>query len=416
MRWYIIRTLIHKEFLRHLSNRGGLALAILLIGMAAMLAAFGRSTSAQASFGLLRGVNHCYVDYWDECGWVDYLKAHVPEAQRSSIHFRNMRQEYAGRADEVISYPTGVGAIQMRPAERPDGPLQVMCWYPGEDRGVMGPYESWFWRASREYFRAEIAKALDQVQPSTGNAVTLPPMPPDDVWIWQESHERFLQQVSALKAKLPADAARLIQVPELEISRQTLKVQAVGTQTTISAALVLFALFFICVYMLPSLACEERENGVLLAQALSPASPLEIITAKLLFYPVVAIVFAAMLGGLAKPHVLLMPFFWLTLLVLAFGSLGIGMTISCAARTQRAASMTALCYMLVVSLTILICQQNNVWFLPQFFVEFHGPRMLNAAISHEVTGSDYKELLITAGLAVFWNAAATISFRRFGWQ
>ena len=38
--------------------------------------------------------------------------------------------------------------------------------------------------------------------------------------------------------------------------------------------------------------CEERERGVLLAQALSPASPLEIFAAKLLFYPAAGIALA----------------------------------------------------------------------------------------------------------------------------
>jgi hypothetical protein len=38
-----------------------------------------------------------------------------------------------------------------------------------------------------------------------------------------------------------------------------------------------------------SLTCEERERGILLAQALSPASAREILAAKFLFYPVFAL-------------------------------------------------------------------------------------------------------------------------------
>lgn len=416
MRWHVVRTLVHKEFLRNLSNRGGLALALLLVGMAALLAAFGGNSSMQTTFGMSRGANRCYIDYWDDSPWVEHLKRNVPESMRPSVHFRDIRREYAGREGTVISYPPDACAIQMRPAERPNGPLVILCWHPGDDHGAMAKYESWFWCETRNHFRAEIECELAHMEPNVRSDAALPLQPDEPGRVWEESHELFLRQVAALKAKLPPESASRIHVPALTIDRQRLKENEIGTRTTISAALVLFALFFVCVYMLPSLACEERESGVLLAQALSPASPTEIITARLLFYPVIAVAFAALLGGLTKPHALLSPFFWLTLAVLAFGSMGIGMTIACVAKTQRAASMTALCYLLIVSLCVLICQQANIWLLPQFFVEFHGPRMLNAAMTGQVSGADYMELAITTGLAIFWNAAATISFRRFGWQ
>ena len=57
-------------------------------------------------------------------------------------------------------------------------------------------------------------------------------------------------------------------------------------RAAIATGMVVFALYFACVYLLPTLNCEERERGVLLAQALSPASPAEILAAKFLFYPV----------------------------------------------------------------------------------------------------------------------------------
>jgi hypothetical protein len=186
--------------------------------------------------------------------------------------------------------------------------------------------------------------------------------------------------------------------------------------TTIAAALVLFALFFVCVYLLPSLTCEERERGVLLAQALSPASPFEIVAAKLVFYPAVSFTFAAILGALTTPAVLSRPLFWLATLVLAFGSLGIGMTIACVAKTQRSASMAALCYMLIVSMLVLICKHFQVAVLPQFILEFHGPRMLSAVMTNTVEPADYRELGLAAALAGIWIAVATIAFRKYGWQ
>src|SRR5262249_40378583 len=156
------------------------------------------------------------------------------------------------------------------------------------------------------------------------------------------------------------------------------------------------------VYLLPSLTCEERERGVLLAQALSPASPLEILAAKLVFYPSLAFCFAALLGALVAPSVLGRPLFWLTLLVLSFGSLGIGMTIACIAKTQRAASMTALCYMLVISMTILISQQSQIFWLPHLILEYYGPRLLYAAITTSTLDARHMAELAAASLLAIW--------------
>jgi hypothetical protein len=115
----------------------------------------------------------------------------------------------------------------------------------------------------------------------------------------------------------------------------------------------LFSLCFTCVYLMPSLTCEERERGLLLAQALSPATATEILAAKFLFYPAFGILLATLLAGIHNPVVLSRPFFWMSLGTLSVGVLGIGMTIACLAKTQRAASLGALCYMLAVALVLV---------------------------------------------------------------
>lgn len=406
MRWHIIRTLVHKEALRHLANRGGIALAALLLVMALLMAVYNRSSSVQSSAGLIRSVYHCYIDYWEEDALIDYLKLRVPPSLDRQIHFRHIPTELAGLGDATIKYPTGAGAIQLRPAPAPGAKPKIWCWYPGEDRSVMAPFENWFWRTHRAFLRLRLEH----------EGMILPPLEKDESWVWRESHQQFQDEVNQLKTTLSPEAAARIRIPDYSFERSPLTSKPVGTRTTIASALVLFALFFVCVYLLPSLTCEERERGVLLAQALSPASPLEILIAKLIFYPTVAVVFAGLLGGLPNPAVLTRPIFWLTLFVLAFGSLGIGMTIACVARSQRSASMSALCYMLVVSMILLICQQGGITVLPQFVLEYHGPRLLSAVITNSVEPWHYVELGIALGLAIIWNTVATISFRKYGWQ
>jgi hypothetical protein len=41
LRWHVLRTLLHKEVLRHLANRGGIVLVLLLIVASLLLSFFG---------------------------------------------------------------------------------------------------------------------------------------------------------------------------------------------------------------------------------------------------------------------------------------------------------------------------------------------------------------------------------------
>ena len=51
---------------------------------------------------------------------------------------------------------------------------------------------------------------------------------------------------------------------------------------------------------------------------------------------------------------------WAILVATAVGYLGVGMTIASLARTQRMASMGALCYMLTVALLLFITQRFGI--------------------------------------------------------
>src|SRR5262249_32211973 len=158
----------------------------------------------------------------------------------------------------------------------------------------------------------------------------------------------------------------------------------------------------------------ERERGVLLAQALSPASPREILAAKFLFYPVVGMALAALLAGVNQPAVLRQPFFWLALMVSAAGFLGIGLTIASLARTERAASMGSLCSMMVVALLLFVCQQGNIPGLPYLALEYHCPRMLHACLADAIIWYHWAQLLVAAILATIWAILAAVLFRHYG--
>jgi hypothetical protein len=369
-RWSILRTLLKKEAMRHVANRGGIALAFLLVVAALLLSMFRRGDTSTES--LTAGVQYCFIDYWEDGPWLQHLRKHVPTELRSQVQFRPA--ERAPTQDGVIIYPTGSGAIQVRPAGQSDSGqrCKVWIWQPADGSG-MAPFKEWFWKETAQYNRIRAASLTD---PSERAALAMP---------------ELIEEQSVLQGSL-------------------------DSRSGIATALVLFALFFVCVYLLPSLTCEERERGVLLAQALSPASPFEILMAKLLFYPVLGVGLAAVIAGITNPAILTRPIFWFGLVAAALGSLGVGLTIASLAKTQRAASMGALCYTLIVALILFICQQNNIPGLPYIALEYHCPRVLHAAFSDAVYWYHWGNLAGAYFLALLWIVIATFMFRRWGWQ
>jgi hypothetical protein len=379
MRWYVIRILLRKECYRLLANKGGITLLLLLVVTSMLMSFFGAKQGTAAN--LTAGVQICYVDYVDETDLVRHLRMNVPGNLRDQIKFRRL-DSAARNPDGTLLYPQNTGAIQLRPrGSDPQGPgLFVWFWHPGADGSALAPFEAWFWKETLSFYMAK------QHQGSAG---------------WSS--------VSA------SEIAQALTIPPIETTRSELK-GGLDQKTGMATSLLLFGLFFVCVYLQSSLTCEERERGVLLAQALSPASAREILAAKFLFYPILALCLSLLIAGLNHPSILRNAFFWPALFVSVLGSMGVGLTISSVAKTQRAASIGAMCYMATVALLLFICQQYSVPGLPYLALEYHCPRMLHAALTDSVAWYHWWHLAGAALLACAWAGAATWLFRRQGWQ
>lgn len=409
MRLYILRALLAKEVRRHLANRGGLALAGLLVVAALLLTIFKPAEAGGVTGGeLVGGVPHCYIEYISRTPFVQELERRQPEELKPHLHFRAQPPQLI---TGPIPYGTGSGAIRVIDATH-DGSLtgipylKFEVWHPPGQPTALAAYEEWFFRTARDIL-------YDQAQAKLGDAPLRRPKPrDDDLWAVDDVFRSLDAEVERLK---PASAADRV-LPIVRIARHGLGAKPLDYRSAIATAMVVFALYFTCCYLLPTLNCEERERGVLLAQALSPASPAEIVAAKFLFYPVAGIGLAAALAGIYNPAVLGTPFFWLSLLAMGCGFLGIGMTVSTLAKTQRGAFMGSMAYLLSVSLLLFVCSQAGVPFLSQLAIESHGPKILHAAMTGAVEASSWLHLLAALGLAAGWMALAGWLFRRRGWQ
>jgi hypothetical protein len=414
MRWRILKTLLHKEALRHATNRGGLALAGLLVTASLLLAALNPAAEDDKPAMLVGGIHHCIVYYDEKDDWVTHLEAHRPAGLRANILFYQIRPRID--IDRHIEYETGTGGIEIRlmPASGNRPKYRVYVRYPEGDRAVMAAYENWFWRESQRYFHTRAAEELRKAGVPVETELPAPILD-DNMWAHRQAYSdlsaRYKSAISGTKGQ--ADPAA---IPELEMVERAVAGGSLDLRAAIATALVLFSLCFTCIYLMPSLTCEERERRLLLAQALSPATATEILAAKFLFYPVFGILLATLLAGIHNSAVLARPFFWLTLGALAVGTLGIGMTIACLAKTQRAASLGALCYMLVVALILLVCQQRNHTTIPQLALEYHAPHLMHATLTNRLTDDHWRNLVAAGALSVAWALMAVILFRRRGWQ
>jgi hypothetical protein len=397
MRWYILRALVRKEFARHLANRGGIALALLLVAAAVLLSVFAPQEAAAAGTNMVGGVHHCFVEFDRATPLIRHLQENVPADLRTQIVFREVDPKTLGT---LVPGQPGTGSIQVTTRFEPGRPplLDVHVWHPDGQPDALAPYEAWFWKEIRRGLAAQARKTNPK----------LPPDPAFDADNWQlfEAHARLKEQAAAVG----------VVVPELQVRREGLAGKVLDFRAAIATGLVVFALYFSCVYLLPTLNCEERERGVLLAQALSPASPVELLTAKFVFYPAFGLGLAATLAAIYKPDVLSSLFFWLALVAVGGGFLGIGMTIAAWAKTQRAAFLGGMCYLLSVSMVLLICSTNGIPFLANLAVEYHGPRILHAALGGVVDYTHWYHLGGAMALAGAWLFAAGWVFRRRGWQ
>ncbi|MBX9582986.1 MAG: hypothetical protein K2X87_21995 [Gemmataceae bacterium] len=390
MRPHILAALLRKEWDRHLANRGGVALGLLLVAAAVLMGAFAPDEAA-GSVGRVGGAHHCFVEYDAETPLVAHLARNVPPELAGQVVFRRLAD--ADAVDGLIVYDPGVGSIQLR--QPAGGAVRVSVWYPDGDPAALARFEGWFWRESRRAFGEQARR--------DGASAPDPAFGPDDSWLVLEAHGRLRDRAGSA-------------VPELVVDRKGLGGAVLDVRAAVATGMVAFALYFACVYLLATLTCEERERGLLLAQALSPASTTEIIAAKALFYPALGIGLAAVVAGAYRPDVLAEPFFWLSLAAVGGGFLGVGLTVAALARTQRAAFLGAMGYLLAVSLVLLGCTTGGVRWVPALAVEYHGPRVLHAALTGSVAEDHWGHLLAAAGLAAGWLALAGWLFRRVGWQ
>jgi len=433
MRWYIIRALLHKEAMRHIAERGGIFLILLLIAAVILLRFVDRNPAqAGGSTTVIGGARWYMVHYWEkDSAWIKYLSEHISPELRGRVRFEYMNPRDM-KPDEPISYPENWAAVQVRTYDNDKDAqgrrrYKIMFWQPGTDPAVIAPLADWFWKETCRYFHGRntpvgLVSSGDILLPQPDEAIIV--VQPAGTDSEGKSRSRSVYWPGAASSNdsttlaefWQKEAARVAAPPvEMDVEQRELTGNA-DLRSMIVGGMIFFAICIFSVYLMPSLTCEERERGVLLAQALSPASAGEILAAKFLFYPTMGIALAALLTAIYRPFALLNPFFWLCVVAVAIGYLGVGQTIASLARTQRRASMSALFYILAVTLLLLVCSLNSIPVLPWLTMEYNFPNAMHGALKGQVVPMDWVHLVVGSVLALGWAALAAFLFRRRGWQ
>ena len=188
------------------------------------------------------------------------------------------------------------------------------------------------------------------------------------------------------------------------------------TTEKIGTMLLLGMQFFVCCHLLVSFASQDRERGTQRAIALSPAGPFEILAARYLAHLLLSLTSCAAVMAVLRAEVLLNPVWWLTISVTSLGWMAVGTVMVSLARTQAAASMLTLSYMVGGSILFFFA----TWFVAFWRVqhacfEYYSIALLHGSIAGAAS-------LLSAPVATLclivlaWLIIANLLFRRIGWQ
>lgn len=363
IRFEMLRTLVWKEWLRMCKNVPAIMLLGLLVALALLIATSRPRGRA--------GPPPCLLVYWQDGPWIEYLRSAIPR----DLPIRVVSQSELRRVDNDIRYPRGTHAIELRPTRKGGAPAEIWYRHAGSDPNVLWPHTRWFWSATLQHF-GNVPEFLEGTR-----------------------------RIGSRQVAVGIDSLESVTVSEL------LQTETMGT------LLLFFILFFTCCHMLVSTTSQERERGTLLAIALSPATLVEMLAAKVLFHLSLGLSLSTITVAVLRASTLLEPLFWLSMFFGAFGFISIGICVSALARTQATAGLITLSYMLGVGLVFYLSQEFSAFVvLQRSLLESYFFPLLFVTLKYRIGFVIPGDLAWLAGLSTVWLVAAAWLFQTRGWR
>jgi len=364
-RRYIIRTLLYKEYLRYRYNWGVLVVAGALLALSALISIGARMNRLPGQAEEV-AITECFLLFQKGTpaeALVQQLVANPP-AEGQPI-----RAQAFVQAGLPPSIPAHAMAIHLLPPAAGTG-WTVRYWYVSEDLRGSLPYRDWFSREMQDH----LGTTPRLVEESRTDA-------------------RHHEVQPRMAGTLPEERIPLI-----------------------ITALAIFALYLFSFSLYISSTGEEREKKMLLGLLLTPASPLEVITAKAIFYASASVALALAVVATYKPILLLNPLLWGAVIYGALGYVAIGTILVCLVRRQTTMNTIPMLYLIVTSIIMFLAQFLPI-FIPLRLLMIED--WLYRQMQHVIAGQGWSRMIlfnqaVLIVLVVAWLAVAVRVFARQG--
>lgn len=358
-RWPIIRTLLYKEVLRYRYNWGLLVVVFALLALSALISIGSRykKLPGQASDDYL----NCFVMYHPGAAeWAEYLQNHPPQ-------FAARLQYTASKVGAYARLPPDSMVIQIfAPSDNDDpGKESYRSWkavylHPDEDAAGLAPYRDWLARETRNFIKAE---------------------------------PKF---VEATRKGEFYNTGHIDRVP------------------LIVTAFVIFALYLLSFNLFITSTGEEREKRVLLGLLLSPASAVEVIAAKAIFYASASLVVAISVTCMYEPRLMLNPLLWGAIVSGALGYVAIGTIVIGIVRRQTTINTVSMLYLMMTTIIIFLGQFIPLFRLLQYLLM---EKYLYAQLQHVIDNKIPWLWMVPNQIALIvivciWGVVAVMVFNR----
>ena len=331
----------------------------------------------------------CWVVYAEASPWIELLKKRavgnrrirvVPMTEMKSLSDRRVYPphdcaiEIVGQVSNlpVPPEPDQAGQVENLPHDRK---INSRFLYPGNDPNVLAPYLQWFWPATTEHFGATAPFALN-TSPIAG-------------------------------ASRAAAMERLKQSSITELM----------TEELVATILLIIVLFVTCCHLQVSFTSQDRERGTLTALALTPASTSELLLSRYIFHLALGWTACAAIVGILRPTAFLHPTLWVTLALASIGLVSVGTVMASLARTQSAAGVLSLCYMLFGGVIFYLATKFSAFgMLKDASFESYSLPLLLLSLKQNMPLEKAPGLANLAALVGAWTVAASWIFRQRGWR
>jgi hypothetical protein len=360
MRWFIIRTLLYKEYLRYRYNWGLLVVVAALLALSGLVAVGDRMHRLPGQAAAALRVCMIFHDGGPRAQeWVRHLQEHPPTFEHD-VRFDARWPNFIRLAPDYMAItleaPTNGSASAAEEA------WKAHYWHSDEAASGVMPYRDWLARETRAFLGA------------------------------RPRFEEDAKQSGVMPGGEPLERVPLI-----------------------VTALAIFALYLLSFNLYITSTGEEREKRQLLGLLLSPASPLEVIVAKAIFYAVSSLAVSAAVIAMYRPALLGNLYIWLTIVSGSVGYVAIGTVVISIVRRQTTISTISMLYLISTSIIMFLSQFLPPFGLLKYFLmEDYLYRQMKQLIAGEPTyWLKYNQAALTVTVIV-WAVIAVYIFAKQG--